>query len=101
MEQKTGEDLNEAQTKRLMSGGDVGTVAEIRNPERPTSSFVPNAPDLDKASLIFSISLTQTHVLPYTVLKTCCDMINVRYYVMYLQQKATSSLAAERLLSDG
>lgn len=49
VDQKTGEDLNLAQTKRLRSGGDVGTVAEIRNPDRPSiPSFVPEAPDLEQ-----------------------------------------------------
>lgn len=52
MDQKTGEDLNPAQTKRLRTGGEVGTVGEIRNPDRPTvSSLVPQAPDLEQVDI--------------------------------------------------
>lgn len=49
MDQTTGEDLNIQHTKKLVSGGEVGKVAELRNPERPSSSsFVPDAPDMEK-----------------------------------------------------
>ena len=51
VDQSSGEDLNPNQTKRLRAGGEVGTVGEVRNPDRPSaSSFVPEAPDLEQVS---------------------------------------------------
>lgn len=52
MDQSSGEDMNIAQTKRLRTGGDMGTVGEVRNPDRPSiSSLVPLAPDLEHVSM--------------------------------------------------
>lgn len=57
VDQGSGEDLNPNQTKRLTSGGEVGAVGEVRNPDRPSaSSFVPEAPDLDAVSTKCDIS---------------------------------------------
>ena len=80
MDQKTGEDLNPAQTKRLRTGGDVGTVGEVRNPERPTMpSFVPEAPDLEQVSHSFAFCRSVARCIVHLVIYFTAVIISIEF----------------------